>query len=203
LILDADEILTEELKAEIYNAVHSSEFDGYWLRYQIYFLGRLLRFGDTQLWKLALFKHGAGRYETRLRDQDHSMGDMEVHEHIVLDAPVGRLRGAVRHENMNSLDRYIAKHNEYSNWEAAVLSNRDQSELRPAFWGTQAERRRFLKQSLLRIPGSSVLYFVYLFIFRLGFLDGSPGLIHAAFKGIQTFHTKAKIFERRCLDATR
>ena len=37
---------------------------------------------------------------------------------------------------------------------------------------------------------------VYLSIFfRLGFLDGFPGLIYCRFQGIQFFHIKAKIYE--------
>ncbi|MCP5120781.1 MAG: glycosyltransferase family 2 protein, partial [bacterium] len=32
---------------------------------------------------------------------------------------------------------------------------------------------------------------------RLGFLDGVPGLVYAAFQAIQVFHVKAKIYEKR------
>ena len=65
------------------------------------------------------------------------------------------------------------------------------------FWGTQAQRRRWLKTRLFRLPGSPVLLFVYRYIFRWGFLDGVPGLMYCAFQGIQMFHTKAKMYELR------
>ena len=71
----------------------------------------LVRFGDTELWKLFLFRKGKGRYEKRLERQDASMSDIEVHEHVVVDGSTGRLKNPVRHENWNSLDRYISKHN--------------------------------------------------------------------------------------------
>ena len=62
-------------------------------------------------------------------------------------------------------------------------------------FGTQAQRRRWLKRNLYRLPGSPVLLFLYRYIFRLGFLDGVPGLIYCTFQAVQMFHTKAKIYE--------
>lgn len=40
---------------------------------------------------------------------------------------------------------------------------------------------RWLKRALLRLPGSSLLLFLYKYVFRLGFLDGVPGLIYCGF----------------------
>src|SRR5262249_40120835 len=82
LLLDADEILEDAIKCEIDAAVRQPKFVGYYLRYQIIFLGRKLRFGDTQLWKLALIRKGHAHYEKRLEQQDVSMQDMEIHEHV-------------------------------------------------------------------------------------------------------------------------
>ncbi|PYX60956.1 MAG: glycosyl transferase, partial [Acidobacteria bacterium] len=73
----------------------------------------------------------------------------------------------------------------------------DKDELRPTFFGQQAQRRRWLKQKFLRIPGSPLLFFFYKYVFRLGFLDGIAGLIYCGFQGIQFFHIKAKIYELR------
>ncbi len=197
LLLDADEILTSEARDEIAAAIYSGDLDGYYLSLRIVFLGRLLRFGDTRLWKLALFRRGAGRYEKRLEDQDASMLDMEIHEHVVVDGKVGRIHAPVRHENLNDLSRYIEKHNGYSNWEARVWLEGGGGELRPRLGGTQAERRRWLKKTFLHWPGSPLIFFVWRYVFRLGFLDGVAGLIHASFKAIQVFTVKAKIYEAK------
>jgi len=195
LLLDADEILLDPIKQEIAAAVASDRFDGYWIRFEIHFLGRQLRHGDTQLWKLPLFRKGKGRYEKRLEAQDSSMADMEVHEHVLVAGKVGRLVNPVRHENINSLSRYIQKHNEYSNWEAKLFFEGAKGELEPAFWGNQAERRRWLKRVLLRLPGSPLLFFFYRYLFKLGFLDGVPGLLYSSFQAVHLFHVKAKLFE--------
>ena len=85
LLLDADEVLTPELAAEIREAIRNPTIDGYFIQLRIWFLGRLLRHGDVGLWKMSLFRRGKGHYECRLKDQDASMADMEVHEHVVVD----------------------------------------------------------------------------------------------------------------------
>ncbi len=195
LLLDADEILLPPIKEEIRAAIKSTNYDGYWLRFQIYFFGRQLKYGDTQLWKLFLFRKGKGRYEKRLDKQDISMSDIEVHEHVIVDGNTGRLENPIRHENFNSLDRYVQKHNEYSNWEARLYSGNPKGEIKVSLFGSQVERRRWLKNTFLNWPGSSILAFLYKYFFRLGFLDGKAGFFYCCFQAIQVFHVKAKIYE--------
>ena len=119
-LLDADEALTPELADEIRNAVLDPDIDGYHIALRMFFLGRVLRHGDASFYKLSLFRRGKGRFECRLKDQDASMADMEVHEHVIVEGKTARLQNPLLHHNVESLDRYIQKHNEYSNWEARV-----------------------------------------------------------------------------------
>ncbi len=197
LLVDADEAMTPELAQEIRRAIENPGVNGYYISLRMYFLGRVLRHGDANFWKLSLFRRGKGRYECRLRDQDSSMADMEVHEHVVVDGATARLANPLIHHNVESLSRYIQKHDEYSNWESRVLLQGEQgsTELPPAFFGTQAQRRRWLKKRLYGVPGSPLLLFLYRYLLRWGFLDGVPGLIYCGFQAVQMFHTKAKIYE--------
>jgi glycosyltransferase involved in cell wall biosynthesis len=196
LLLDADEMLTPELAEEVRAAIQNPAIDGYSILLRTWFLGRVLRHGDVGLWKLSLFRRGKGRFECRLKDQDASMADMEVHEHVVVEGATGRLLNPLIHRNVESLSRYIQKHDEYSNWESRVLLQRgDDKELPPSLWGAQAQRRRWLKRKLFTVPGYPVLLFLYRYALRLGFLDGVPGLIYCGFQAVQMFHTKAKIYE--------
>ena len=125
------------------------------------------------------------------------MADMEVHEHVIVEGRTGRLRNPIIHHNVDSLSRYIQKHDEYSNWESRVLLQgaTNSLEIELAFFGTQAQRRRWLKKKLFALPGSPALLFLYRYVLRLGFLDGIPGLIYCSFQAIQMFHTKAKMYE--------
>jgi glycosyltransferase involved in cell wall biosynthesis len=201
LLLDADESLTPELTEEIRQATRNPDITGYYVALRMHFLGRVLRYGDASFWKLALFRRGKGRFECRLKQQDASMADMEVHEHVVVEGATAQLKNPIIHHNVESLSRYIQKHDEYSNWEARVLlqGEKNSAELLPALFGTQAQRRRWLKKKLYAVPGSPVLLFLYRYFLRLGFLDGTAGLIYCGFQAVQMFHTKSKIYELRKL----
>ncbi len=200
LLLDADEVLTPDLGDEIREAIRDPNLIGYRVFLRLNFLGRELRFGGNGFWKLSLFRRGQGHFECRLRDQDHSMSDIEVHEHVIVDGPVGKLRHALPHHNVESLDRYLTKHNEYSNWEARVLlqAAEQRDELPSALFGNQAQRRRWLKKRFFGLPGSPIFFFLYKYILRLGFLDRMPGLIYCALQSTHFFHIKAKMYEIKC-----
>ena len=199
LLIDADEALSPELVTEIQRAIQSPEFDGYFMKLRMFFLGRELRHSGAAFYKLLLFRRGKARFECRLREQDDSMADMEVHEHIIADsqARVGKLHHVLIHHNVDSLSHYIQKHDKYSNWDARVWLEGDASlrDLAPSFFGSQAQRRRWLRKKAFGIPGSPAMYFLFKYILCLGFLDGIPGLIYCCFQGIQFFHIKAKIYE--------
>jgi len=198
-LVDADEALTPELAAEMRQAIQDARIDGYYIGLQVVFLGRVLRHGGAGFYKLSLFRRGKGRFECRLKDQDSSMADMEVHEHVIVEGKSLRLKNALRHHNVESISRYIQKHDEYSNWDARVWleGEANSAELPPSLFGNQAQRRRWLRKRLFALPGSSLLLFIYRYFFRLGFLDGVPGLIYCGFQGIQFLHIKAKIYELR------
>jgi glycosyltransferase involved in cell wall biosynthesis len=198
LLLDADEALTPELMAEMKRAIQNPTVDGYYVALQMHFLGRALRHSGASFYKLSLFRRGKGHFECRLEDQDTSMCDVEVHEHVLVEGRTAKLTGALRHNNLESLSRYIQKHDEYSNWEARLWwEGKPGGELQPSWTGTQAQRRRWLRKKLFLLPGSPALFFLYKYILRMGFLDGVPGLIYCAFQGIQFFQVKAKIYELR------
>jgi glycosyltransferase involved in cell wall biosynthesis len=198
LLIDADEAMTPSLGEEIGRVVNTGEADGYYIKLQMFFLNRQLRFSGANFWKMALFRRAKGGYECRLKDQDMSMADMEVHEHVLINGKTGRLTNPLIHHNVESLSRYIQKHNEYSNWEAKVwFSVEDESGLRPSLFGVQAQRRRWLKKHFMRLPGSPIFLFLYKYLLCLGFLDGIPGLLYCGYQGIQLFNVKAKIYELR------
>jgi glycosyltransferase involved in cell wall biosynthesis len=196
-LVDADEALTPELAQEIRRAIQDARFDGYHIALRMHFLGRELRHSGASFEKLSLFRRGQGRFECRLKDQDESMADMEVHEHIVVKGKTARLKHPLLHRNVESLSHYIRKHDEYSNWEARVWMEGEANaqDLKPSLFGSQAQRRRWLRKKFFAIPGSPLLFFFYKYIVRFGFLDGIPGLIYCSLQGIQFFHIKAKIYE--------
>jgi glycosyltransferase involved in cell wall biosynthesis len=204
-LVDADEALSPELAQEIRGAIQDPRFNGYHIALRMHFLGRELRHSGASFEKLSLFRRGQGRFECRLKNQDESMADMEVHEHVVVEGKTARLKHPLLHRNVESLSHYIRKHEEYSNWEARVWleGEANAQDLPPSLFGSQAQRRRWLRKKFFALPGSPLLFFFYKYIFRLGFLDGVPGLIYCSMQGIQFFHIKAKIYELKAQQAQR
>jgi len=201
LLLDADESLTTEIFSELQSAIQRPAIHGYYIGLDIFFLGKRLRHSGAGFYKLSLFRRGQGRFECRTENQDSSMCDMEVHEHVIVSGATAKLQARLLHHNIESLSRYIQKHNQYSNWEARVWNEEADdsgSALEPRLFGTQAQRRRWFRNKFFGIPGSPLIFFFYKYVLRCGFLDGMPGLIYCAFQGIQFFHIKAKIFELKC-----
>ena len=127
------------------------------------------------------------------------MCDMEVHEHVMVSGTTRNLKERLVHCNVDTLSRYIHKHNEYSNWEAQVWreSGGNKGELEANIFGSQAERRRWMRRMFFAIPGSPVLFIFYKYVLRFGFLDGVPGLIYWGLQGVQFFQIKAKLYEAK------
>lgn len=204
LILDADERITPELEAEIRRLfADGPRYRGYYLNRMHVFLGRWLRHGGNYpSWNLRLLRRGAGRYE-RLGTEDlPDAGDVEVHEHIRLDGPAGRLQAPMLHEDFKDLSQFIDRHNRYSTWDARMRERLRSGDggldsIDARFWGGPVERKRWLKRLWVRLPARPLLRFLYMYVLRLGFLDGRPGFLYAVFKAIQEFHISAKMYEQR------
>jgi len=174
LFLDADELLTPEFLAELWQVVPGSVYEGFWLSYRNTFMDKLVRFGD-RFRKLALFRRRAGEYE-RVEDQGWSNLDMEVHEHPVLNGPVGQVRSPILHRDFKGLEAYRHRHEEYALWEAHRYLA-----LRQDGWDRLNSRQR-LKYRLIATPFLGPAYFVASYGLKLGFLDGRPGFWFAWYK---------------------
>ena len=137
----------------------------------------------------------------QLLDDPASAQDMEVHERVVVDGRVAQLKTPLIHEDFKGLTAYIDRHNQYSTWEARLRSRYllegryGQSTIRPRLLGNAQERRRFLKLIAIRIPGEPLFWFLYHYLFRLGFLEGRPGLIASQIRSSYIAQARAKCFE--------
>lgn len=195
LLLDADEILTNKSKKEIENSIVNTEINGYYIFFRMEFLGKVLRRSDPGLRKLCLFRVGKGRFEKRFEEQDNTMGDMEVHEHVIVDGKTVNIHEYVIHRNVNNMSRFIIKHDEYSNYECHVHTEGSKTNIKERFFGSKEERRRYIKKKLIRNPLSPILYFFYLYIFKGGFLEGMPGFYYILYQCIYLYFVSAKIYE--------
>ncbi len=184
LRIDADEVLTPELVAEIHERLPNigPEIDGvYWGR-RMTFQGRLIRHGGVfPVRVLRLFRNGRGQCENRWMD-----------EHIKVAGPTVDFAGEMIDDNLNSLTWWTDKHNKYASREAVDLLNLEygfmpHDSVAGLRTGSQAAMKRWIKESVYaHLPGGirAFAYFFYRYFLRLGFLDGQAG---TAFHFLQGF----------------
>lgn len=188
LFLDADEYITPEFKAELKSKIQDINFNGYWVIFNNYFMGKLLKHGD-QFKKLPLFRLGKGEYE-KIEEDSWSHLDMEVHEHPVIEGNIGLFRSSIIHNDFNGLEHYIAKHNAYSSWEARRFIKLRESGFK------ELNNRQKLKYSLIGFGIMPIAYFLGSYILKLGFLDGKAGYYLARYKSQYFFQIQSKIKEK-------
>lgn len=196
LRLDADEVMTEELWQEIAEALPKTppEVSGFFMKRRVHFMGRWIRHGGYYpVWILRLFRKNRARAE-----------DREMDEHIfVYEGRAEKLRHDFIDDNEKPLEDWIAKHNNYSTREARERIKNNQPSVMDARTSAvnQLTRKRFIKENLyskLPLFGRAFFYFIYRYVFLLGFLDGTPGLIFHFLQGCwHQFLIDAKIYEQK------
>ena len=197
--LDADEIIEPDLGAEIIVRLPSLPPDvtGIYLNRKTIFQGRFIRHGGRYpLMLLRVWRHGKARIEDRWMD-----------EHIyLLEGRSVAFSGGFADHNLNDLAYFTDKHNSYASREALDVVNRKLNlwELEPGVLAGESGKRqagikRFMKEKVFnRMPFqlSALAYFLYRYIVRLGFLDGSEGLVYHVLQGFwYRFLVGAKVRE--------
>lgn len=151
LIVDADERMTPELAAEIRDVLDSPHegLDGFWIGRRNFFMGREIKYSGWNSDKVF-----------RLIRRDHCRYlERRVHEEIdVNPRRAGRLKQRLLHYTYWSYDQYFAKYVNYTKWGALDM------------WDA-GKRANFFSLSI-----RPLFRFLQLYVLRLGFLDGLPGL---------------------------
>lgn len=196
--LDADEIIEPDLAAEISARLPSLPTDvaGVNLKRKHIFMDRWVRHGGRYpLMMLRIWRHGQGRIEDRWMD-----------EHMVVwGGRTVTFNGGFSDHNLNDLTFFTDKHNKYATREAIEVLNqrlnlfaRDEA-LNTESASFQASAKRFVKERIYnRMPFtvSALGYFLFRYIFQLGFLDGRSGLVYHFLQGYwYRFLVGAKIME--------
>ncbi|MFB6212837.1 MAG: glycosyltransferase family 2 protein [Candidatus Magasanikbacteria bacterium] len=190
--IDADEWVTEDLWKELYKKLPqtSEEVTGFYMKRRVYFLNRWIKHGGYYpTWILRLFRKNKAKSENR-----------EVDEHVkLLEGRAQRLENDFVDQNRKGIKAWIDKHNDYSTREARERIKMQKQENDPDL-GDQPEKKRKMKRLYNNLPlfFRSFLYFIYRYIFRLGFLDGKEGLIFHFLQGFwHQFTIDAKIYEQK------
>lgn len=197
LIVDADEVITRDVRRRLEEVAsrdpETVKENGFFINRITYFMGSPIRHcGYFPSWNLRFFKRGKGYYE-----------DRAVHEHVIIDDPVGYINEPMIHDDRRGLEHYMAKHNRYSTLEARALHDEIMGRAgkgRSANITSDTRRRRWLKRHVTpHVPFPGLGRFLYMYILRLGILDGRPGLEFCKFISMYDSLVSLKLREMRRL----
>ncbi len=195
--LDADEKVTPELKNELLEKLPglSDQQTGLYLKRRVYFMGKWIKHGGYYpTWLLRVWRRGKAYCEERWMDEHMKIieGDVLFLENDIID------------ENRKDLHWWTGKHNSYATREAIDILNLkynflDYDGVSAKFWGTQEQRKRWIKEKIyanLPLFVRPFFYFIFRYVIKLGFLDGKEGLIWHFLQGFwYRFLVDAKVYE--------
>ncbi|MBT5715759.1 MAG: glycosyltransferase family 2 protein [Opitutae bacterium] len=170
LCLDADERLSPALLTSIKKILQSdstNQANGFAFNRRSFFLGRWIRHGD---WypdrKVRLIRNGRGTWK----------GSRE-HDRLDVEGTVEKLDGDLLHFSYPSMNTFITKIIYFSDL------------------NLQRQLDAKSKWSLSHVLFRPIWRFVRGYFFRLGFLDGFPGLFLAVSTSYSTFFKYSKLYE--------
>jgi len=170
-VLDADEEVSKELRNEIRKRLEADDgrYDGYMIKRHTYYLGRWINHGGWYPdYKLRLFKKSKARF----------VGE-DPHDKVAVLGKVGKLKGDIYHYTYEDISHHLRTINSFSD----VVSE-----------NMLKKKERFLLPKMLLKPP---IKFFETYIYKLGFLDGIPGLIISILSSYYVFLKYAKLWEKR------
>jgi len=164
LFVDSDEVVTEELRQEILRVVEDPNFAGYYLKRTDYFYGKALIHGETASVRLL-----------RLAKRDTGNWERPIHEVWNIAGPTATLATPLLHYPHSNVAQFLDEINWYSTLNAKLLF---------------AQKKREPTWYIVVYPTSK--FFVN-YVWKLGFLDGMPGMIMAMMMSFHSFLTRSKL----------
>ncbi len=169
LSVDADEVITGELRDEIIRKFNGEDIDctGFYLPRTLVFMGRVFRHGNEN-------KHGFLRLFDR---RAGGFTDVLVHEAVKTQGKTRRLQGMMLHYSYLDIEQYFTKFNRYTSMAARQLHTQGRSTNRVLI--------------VVRFP----ITFFQTYFLKANFLNGFPGFVWSLFCGIYPVVKYLKLYE--------
>lgn len=169
LNIDSDEEVTPELRNSVEEVL--SLPDGKRNQYAGYDVCRVVRYLGR--W----WNRGGWHPEYRLRLIKRELSDwggINPHERAVVDGPVSRIKGELRHFSFSTINEHVDSSNRHSTYSAVHVE----------------------EASVAKMIVNPIARFLKFYFIRKGFLEGRAGFVAAACEGFYTFLKYAKAWER-------
>jgi glycosyltransferase involved in cell wall biosynthesis len=168
LSIDADEVLSPELKAEIAGIKNNWQMAGYYLNRLTNYCGTWVRHGG---WypdkKLRLYDRGKGRWHGLLLHEEYQ---------LTANEKTGRLKSDLLHYSFNSISDHLRQVDHFTNVSSQEMRMQGRQ---PSFW------------PMLYKPASK---FVEMYLLKTGFRDGAAGFCIAVISSYAAFVKYAKYY---------
>jgi len=182
LRLDADEYLTDELITELNRRLPFLEDDINGISFPLkrYFMDKYVKRGIGKMNLLRLFKTGIAICENRWMDEHIQLkyGKTVTFKHAFCD------------HNLNNITWWTAKHNAYAIREAIDLLNiefqlipSEATDITQLSNDAQHKRNNKLKYVKMPLFFRAFIYFIYRYVFLLGFTEGKEGFLWHVLQG--------------------
>lgn len=166
--LDADEIVSEELKSELMK--NNLPLSSYYIPRKDYFWDAELEHGETQ--------KARTKGIVRLMKKSSGIWMGEVHEEYISTEASGKLSGFINHYSHENLSSFIADINKYSSSRADELAKK----------GKQV--------SIIELVFFPFGKFIYTYFILAGFLDGPAGFVYSFAMSFHSFLVRAKLLTK-------
>jgi glycosyltransferase involved in cell wall biosynthesis len=189
LMVDADERVPEDLAQEIESRVAqvSNETALFRIRRKDFFMGQWLKRSS-----------GYPTWFGRLLRVGHAHVERAINEEYITEGGIEYLNAHLHHFPFNrGVAYWLERHNRYSTMEALAKLQQQRTGARAVFAVDPIARRRALKQLLYRMPLRPLIVFLYLYVFRLGLLDGRAGFHFSRLRAIYEFFIDLKVIESK------
>ena len=169
LFLDADEIVTDELRNNIKKALEKPQAEGYKINRRLYYFGGILKHAFQPEWRLRLVNRKADpRWSGK------------IHEELLLEGRVGYLKGDLIHYSYKSFRNQLEKSVRFAHLVALEKYERGK------------------RATLLNLLLNPVLSFFRDLILRKLLLDGRKGVLFSLNSAVYTFIKYLYIYEMTC-----
>ena len=192
LLLDADERIPEGLAREMQRTIAADPgaISGFAIRRRDYLFGIWLKHAQISPFYIRLVRPERARY-TRA-----------INEVIEVQGVVGSLSEPMDHFPFSKgIAHWVGKHNIYSTMEAELIVERQglrKPSLRIALTGHDFHERRLHQKALFyKLPGRSLIKWLYMMFVRGAVLDGSSGVMYATLQSIYEYLIVVKTRELR------
>lgn len=167
LFVDADERVSKALALEIKNKISKlkSNYNGYYIKRRDFMWGRELKYGEAgDISLLRLAKRAEGKWQGK------------VHETWNIKGEIGKLDNPLFHYPHHSINEFLSEINFYTDIRAKELFDKG------------------VKSNFISIILYTKIKFIQNYFVKLGFLDGTRGLILAILMSFHSFLVRGKLW---------